>query len=82
MEIKSKLYVVEGEKHIIGDGKIELLEAIERCGSVNNAAKDFGSSYPHAWRYIHEIEETFNKKVVNTKTGGKRGGGSNLGFSI
>ncbi len=78
MEIKSKLYIVEGEKHIIGDGKIKLLEAIEKYGSVNKAAKEFGLSYPHAWRYVHEIEEVFNKKIVNTKTGGKRGGGSNL----
>ena len=75
MKVKCRICVTENSKHITGDGRIKLLEAIDSTGSVNLASKEFGLSYPHAWRYIHELEEAFGKKMVNTKIGGKGGGG-------
>ena len=81
MKLKCRIGVAktEGKRKIgVGDGRIKLLEAIDRHGSVNLASKEFGLSYPHAWRYIHEIEEIFGKKLVNTRIGGKSGGGTEL----
>jgi molybdate transport system regulatory protein len=78
MKVKCRIYIAEGDKHIVGDGKIRLLEAVDRLGSVNLASKEFGLSYPHAWRYIHELEESFERKMVETKIGGKGGGGAVL----
>ena len=52
----------------IGDGRIKLLEAIDRLGSLNSASKEFSLYYPHAWRYIHEIEEIFGKNLSIQKS--------------
>ena len=78
MKVKCRIYVAENGKHLVGDGKIKLLEAVDRLGSVNLASKEFGLSYPHAWKYIHELEETFGEKMVDTQIGGKGGGGATL----
>ena len=81
MKLKCRIGIAKTEgkrKFGVGDGRIKLLEAINRRGSVNLASKEFGLSYPHAWRYIREVEEIFGKKLVNTKTGGEGGGGTEL----
>ena len=81
MKLKCRIGVskTEGKRTIgVGDGRIKLLEAVDRMGSVNLASKEFGLSYPHAWRYVHEVEKIFGKKLVNTKIGGKGGGGTEL----
>lgn len=78
MKVKCRIYIAEEDKHLVGDGKIRLLEAVDRLGSVNLASKEFGLSYPHAWRYIHELEEAFGIKMVDAQTGGKGGGGATL----
>lgn len=78
MKVKLRVYVEEEGRHLVGDGKIKLLEAVDKLGSVNLASKEFGLSYPHAWRYIHELEEVFGRDMVETKVGGKGGGGAVL----
>ncbi len=78
MKVKFRVYVEEEGRHLVGDGKITLLEAVDRLGSVNLASKEFGLSYPHAWRYIHELEEVFGINLVETKVGGRGGGGAKL----
>jgi molybdate transport system regulatory protein len=78
MKVKCRIYISENDKHLVGDGKIRLLEAVDRLGSVNLASKEFGLSYPHAWRYIHELEESFGENMVRTQIGGKGGGGAAL----
>ncbi|ODS39043.1 MAG: hypothetical protein A7316_00795 [Candidatus Altiarchaeales archaeon WOR_SM1_86-2] len=85
MKLKCRIGVAKtgGKRTIgVGDGRIKLLEAVDRMGSVNSASKEFGLSYPHAWRYIREVEEIFGKKLVNTKIGGRGGGSTTLtGFA-
>lgn len=62
----------------IGPGKIDLLEAVGRCGSITAAAKDQGMSYRRAWLLIDEMNQAFRKPVVGTMTGGAAGGGTDL----
>ncbi|ODS34911.1 hypothetical protein BEH94_11550 [Candidatus Altiarchaeales archaeon WOR_SM1_SCG] len=82
MKLKCRICVREKDKSVVGDGRIKLLEVVGRLGSVNLAAKEFGLSYPHAWRYIHEVEDFFGEKIVTTHIGGKGGGGTELtGFA-
>jgi molybdate transport system regulatory protein len=59
----------------VGPGKIELLEAIRRHGSLSQAARSLGMSYRRAWLLIASLNSYFQKPVTQATTGGKGGGG-------
>lgn len=62
----------------LGPGKADLLEAVERCGSITAAAKDQGMSYRRAWLLVDEMNRVFREPVVEAAIGGTRGGGTKL----
>ena len=61
----------------LGARDVELLRAIDREGSLNNAAETLSRSYAHAQRRIVELEEAFGS-LVERRRGGAGGGGSEL----
>ena len=61
-----------------GPGKADLLEAVDRCGSITAAAKDLGMSYRRAWLLLDSMNKTFCAPVIDASFGGKSGGGSKL----
>lgn len=78
IHIRSKLWIeVDGEP-VFGRGRRFLLEAIDRCGSINQAAKEINISYRRAWSYIKSMEVRLGIKLVERKSGGKNGGGAAL----
>ena len=78
MEIKSKLWIeVEGEP-VFGRGRRFLLKAIDKYGSINQAAREINISYRKAWSYIKAMEERLGIKLVERQAGGKNGGGAIL----
>ena len=62
----------------IGPGKVSLLEAIEREGSLSVAARKLGMSYRRAWNLLADLNQSFSKSVVATAVGGARGGGARV----
>ena len=62
----------------VGPGKIALLEAIQREGSISAAARALGMSYRRAWELVAAVTETFSAPVVERITGGAGGGGARL----
>jgi len=78
MEIKAKFWVENKGEVVLGGGKTALLLAVDRFGSIQRAADEFGMSYRHAWGAIRRIEKRAGFKIVNTKLGGKEGGGARL----
>lgn len=78
MEIKVKIWVEQKGEVVAGDGKIRLLKLIERHGSIQKAAQENGMSYRHAWGAIRKMEMRSGLKLVETRTGGKAGGGASL----
>lgn len=62
----------------IGPGKIALLEAIERTGSITAAAKSLDMSYRRAWVLLDETNQSLREFAVDSAQGGERGGGSTL----
>ena len=64
--------------HKLGPGKIRLLEAIDRDGSISAAARSMGMAYRHAWEMVDELNHSFDAPVVSVRTGGSSGGGSGL----
>jgi molybdate transport system regulatory protein len=59
----------------IGPGKIQLLESIERTGSLRQAASALGMSYRRAWLLLNEINQAFNERAALASIGGVGGGG-------
>lgn len=62
----------------LGPGKADLLEAVDRCGSITAAAKGRGMSCRRAWMLIDEMNHAFREPVVGAVSGGKAGGGTRL----
>ncbi len=62
----------------LGPGKIALLEAIRRHGSIAAAGREFGMSYRRAWLLVDELNRMFLGPLVVTRGGGRDGGGAEL----
>ena len=73
-----RLRISRGDDIAIGPGKIDLLEAIARTGSITAAAKALGMSYRRAWLLLDTMNRCFREPVVDTATGGKGGGGAQI----
>jgi molybdate transport system regulatory protein len=71
MEIKTKFWIENKGEVVLGGGKTALLLAVDRLGSIQRAAEEFGMSYRHAWGTIKKIEKRAGFKIVDTKLGGK-----------
>jgi molybdate transport system regulatory protein len=67
-----------GSSRSIGPGKIRLLEAIERSGSISQAGRALGMSYRRAWLLIDDMNQCFRNAVVSARHGGSQGGGAVL----
>jgi molybdate transport system regulatory protein len=78
MEIKTKFWIENKGEVVLGGGKTALLLAVDRLGSIQKAADEFGMSYRHAWGVIKKIEQRAGFKMIETKLGGKDGGGAQL----
>lgn len=78
MEIRSKFWIEIDEEPVFGRGRRFLLEAIDKYGSINQAAKEINISYRKAWGYIKSMEERLGITLVERHAGGKNGGGALL----
>lgn len=77
-KIKSRIWVELDDSEFLGEGKVRLLKAIDRTGSLSKAAKDLNISYKKAWRLIDAVNKTAKKPVTINCIGGKGGGGTEL----
>jgi molybdate transport system regulatory protein len=67
MKLKSKQWIVDDHgRIIIGEGRKEILENIERTGSINQTAKIMKMSYKGVWSKIKASETYMNAKIVET----------------
>jgi molybdate transport system regulatory protein len=55
-----------------------LLEALERTGSINRAARTAGLSYKGAWLLLEAACNLANEPLLETSTGGAGGGGTRI----
>jgi len=73
-----RLRITAGDVIAIGPGKISLLEAIAKTGSLNAAAKSIDMSYRRAWLLLDEANRSLRRPAVASTKGGSHGGGSEL----
>jgi molybdate transport system regulatory protein len=74
-DIRPRLRIVAGKNIAFGPGKADLLEALEKTGSITRAAGKLGMSYMRAWTLIRTMNRCFCEPLVEAVRGGMQGGG-------
>ncbi|MBS7628377.1 TOBE domain-containing protein [Candidatus Bathyarchaeota archaeon] len=70
-----KLWLGTETGYVIGKGGVTILKAIDKYGSISEAAKKIGISYKHVWDKIAEMEKALGEPFLQTRRGGRMGGG-------
>jgi len=82
MELRFKIWLAEdaeaGGDGFLGEGRFQLLLAIDRAGSLRKAAEELGISYRKAWGDIRAAEAHLGFELVDRQRGGNSGGSSVL----
>ncbi len=73
-----RLRVVRGADILLGPGKAALLDAIERRGTIRDAANDLDMSYMRAWKLVQTMNAGFREPLVIVHRGGSERGGAEL----
>ena len=76
--VRLRTRITVGDEIAIGPGKVELLEAVSREGSISAAARSIGMSYRRAWLLIDELNRALREPATETAQGGENGGGARL----
>jgi molybdate transport system regulatory protein len=76
--LKLKLQLVCGDAYAMGPGKADLIEAIEREGSIAAAGRTLGMSYRRTWLLVDEMNRCFHEKLIETLAGGGRERGARV----
>jgi molybdenum ABC transporter molybdate-binding protein len=63
---------------LLGPGRLELLEGIDRHHSISAAARQMGMSFRRAWTQVQRINEAAGEPLVLAAPGGRHGGGAEL----
>ena len=66
--VRVKIYITG---HMIGAGKMELFNLVNKHGSINKAAKSMGMSFSRANMLLDTIQQAFNKPVLIKGSGNK-----------
>ncbi|ETI69980.1 winged helix-turn-helix domain-containing protein [Neobacillus vireti] len=74
LKVKSKIWIEFQDEVVFGLGRIKLFEAIEKTGSMSQAAALLGMSYRAAWGKVTATEERLNLQLVERKQGNRRNG--------
>lgn len=78
MNIDGRFWFTKEGQNFLGSGRIELLEQIEKTGSISASAKAMKMSYKGAWERINQMNDLSNTPIITKVIGGKGGGGTVL----
>src|SRR5215471_9905429 len=67
-----------GSGRALGPGKVRLLEAIAKTGSISQAGRILGMSYRRAWLLVDDMNHCFRDAVIAALPGAVHGGGAIL----
>ena len=66
-KLRSRQWIVdERNRIIIGEGRRDILEHIQKTGSINKTAKIMKMSYKGVWSKIKATEKYLNFRIVDT----------------
>jgi molybdate transport system regulatory protein len=68
--VRLHLWIESDEGMMLGLGRMQLIQNIEKYGSLQTAAKQMGISYRAAWGRIKKTEEVLGCKLLEKSYGG------------
>jgi molybdate transport system regulatory protein len=72
---KCKLWLdCRGVQGVFGDGKWQLLRALQEKGSLADAARSLHISYRKAWGDLQKAEKSMGIRLIERRRGGRGGG--------
>jgi molybdate transport repressor ModE-like protein len=79
LQVRTKTWIENAQQEMVfGKGKTEILELIERQGSIARAAAEMGLSYKKAWSHVKILQKQIEENLVISHKGGIGSGGSQL----
>src|ERR1700757_2885729 len=73
-----RVWLERSGRAVLGEGRLQLLEGIDRWHSISEAARQMGMSYRHAWVLVQDMNEAAGEPLVISAVGGSHGGGASL----
>jgi molybdate transport system regulatory protein len=77
-EIRVRCWIDVDDEKFFGLGRVELLQHVDKTGSIAKAAKSMGMSYKKAWAMVEDMNDRGHEPYVLSRKGGKKGGGAEL----
>jgi molybdate transport system regulatory protein len=78
LQLRGRLWVEIDGAAALTEAGADLLEQIQACESLSEAARRLRYSYRRAWLLIDAMNRNWPRPLVTTATGGKRGGGTRV----
>jgi molybdate transport system regulatory protein len=78
LALQGAIWMTVGDENFGGIGRVELLRAVGRSGSITQAAKALQLSYKAAWDAIDKMNRLSGEPLVQRTTGGRGGGATTL----
>lgn len=78
IEVQHRIWLENNKGFFLGSGRVQLLEAIVKTGSISKAAAELSMSYKKAWRLIDQLNTTADEPLVVKVSGGVNGGGTQV----
>lgn len=76
--LRSKVWLELEGQPVIGEGRLAMLQAIHRHGSIIRASQEMGIPYRRIRGAIRDMEQVLGKPLVQAYRGGQDGGGAML----
>src|SRR5262245_60415939 len=77
-KLRARIWFEQPGATLLTEAGADLLEQIQACGSLSEAARRLRFSYRRAWTLIDAMNRRWPQRLVVKSTGGKRGGGSRI----
>ncbi len=78
LQPRLRVWLMLGDTVTLGPGRAELLQTIDRSGSIKAAAAELNMSYRLAWGYLRDLEAAAGFPFIERHPGGGRARGTRL----
>ena len=79
--LKVKLQLFCDAETAFGPGKADILEAIDRSGSISGAGREMGMSYRRTWLLVDTMNRCWSEPLVEALPGARKGRATNRQWS-
>lgn len=76
--MSGKIFLHLADRKPLDIDSIQLLEKVDRHGSIAQTAREIGISYPKVWHTIDTLNKMSEKPLVIKSAGGRGGGGGTI----